>query len=158
MCAPGNIHRYPVFQGEMTAYNGALGNPELPVYEFGAPGEAHFPHVPGGQPAFLQGPEIGRIMGPQDIIFKGHYRFKKVFGRAGTFVQELLGKQLVFMHGKTMPLGQGVFVNGMVGDFKQGQVYWEFAGSIPGITEKLPTAYASPLTIPETNTLRRSSP
>ena len=57
-----------------------------------------------------------------------------------------------------MPLGQGVLVNGMIGDFKQDRVYWEFSGSIPGITEKLPRAYDSPFTIPETNTLRRSKP
>jgi hypothetical protein len=44
------------------------------------------------------------------------------------------------VHGKAMPLGQGVFINRMIGDFEQVLVYWEFTGSIPGITEKLPRA------------------
>lgn len=79
-------------------------------------------------------------MSPQDIGLRGHAGFKKVLGRAGAFVQELLGEQLVFVHGKAMSLRKGVLVNRMIGDFEQGLIYWEFVGSFPGITEKLPRA------------------
>jgi hypothetical protein len=105
-----------VFERMQSNVDGALGNDQFARCEFRRLRKTNFALLRWAELLHNQFIEINLIVRIQYNIPLATSWSKKVRGSASSFMQELLRNELILEHRKAMVLGQGMRVDGVIGD------------------------------------------